>query len=171
MTLTIKLFLHGLVIDQPISLTCIRHNIDLADIISAFLYLVSFICMLTNTIKKKSITTTMTTNNNNNHWNNVKKISNKPAHVNLHNHLIRSFVIFMSLLNIHIHSCRISLVLFSLPLTACSLSPWHHWVSAAIVTSMSNPTSSLSLSAPVCPPAVWHAAAPALSNALQRQQD
>lgn len=36
-----------------------------------------------------------------------------------------------------------------------------------VVTSMSCPTSSLSPSVPVCPAAVWHVAAPALSNAPQ----
>lgn len=50
-------------------------------------------------------------------------MSTKSTHANLHDHLILPFVIFMSLFNIHIHNCCISLVLLSLPPTASSLSP------------------------------------------------
>lgn len=76
----------------------------------------------------KIIIATLTTSTNNNHLN----VSTKPARRNLCDHLILSFVIFLSLFNIHIHSCHISLVLLSLPATSCSLSPWHRWVSVAL---------------------------------------
>ncbi len=64
----------------------------------------------------------------------------------------------MSLFNIHIHSCHVSLPLLSRPPTCMQLVSLTPLSVCGIVTSMSCPSSSPSLSAAACPPA----AAPAL---------
>lgn len=93
------------------------------------------------------IATAATANDN---YSNVH-VSVKPARANL--------VVFLSfwwISNIHIHSCQISLALLSVPPTACRPVTLSQLSVCGIVTSMSCPTSPLSLraaAAAACPPA------------------